>query len=315
MGHPAIAGDCDVRLADPASALRDGADIIITQRHAIPTMAEAEALTAHCRAKGTRLIYDLDDDLAQIPADHPEAARLGPLAGIVTHLVRHADDVWVSTPHLAASLGRTRQRPRIIANGLDERLWWPSAPSAPAPGAPTRFLVMGTTTHGADFAIIAPALERLRTEFGHRVRIDVIGTTPGALPDGVNRLDPPATARSYPGFVTWFSRERSWDIGLAPLADTPFNRSKSAIKAMDYAALGLPTIASDIGVYDDAIINGINGEKVANNPTVWYVALATLVRDPARRARLAIGAGAAFTERFTLASQAKDRRAALLGKR
>lgn len=315
LGHPSIADGADIRIATPASALGENADIVITQRHALPAMADADALIAHCRANGSRLVYDLDDDLANIPSSHPEAARFGPLAGIVTHLVRQADEVWVSTPHLAASLGPTRTRPRVITNGLDERLWWPPAPSAITPGAPTRLLIMGTTTHGADFAIIAPVLERLLAEFGNRVSIDVIGTTPDELPEGLHRRDPPPTARSYPAFVNWFSREARWDIGLAPLLDKPFNRSKSAIKAMDYAALGLPTVASDIGVYDDAITNGVNGEKVANASAAWYVALATLIRDPARRARLAAGARATFAERFTLASQAKERREALFGKR
>src|SRR3954453_20580601 len=31
----------------------------------------------------------------------------------------------------------------------------------------------------------------------------------------------------------------AWHLGLAPLLDTPFNQAKSAIKAMDYAAMGL----------------------------------------------------------------------------
>ena len=38
----------------------------------------------------------------------------------------------------------------------------------------------------------------------------------------------------------------AWHIGLAPLLDTAFNRSKSPIKAMDYAAIGLATLASDM---------------------------------------------------------------------
>ena len=40
------------------------------------------------------------------------------------------------------------------------------------------------------------------------------------------------------GFVDWMQTQR-WDIGIAPLAETGFNRCTSAIKALDCAALGL----------------------------------------------------------------------------
>jgi len=37
------------------------------------------------------------------------------------------------------------------------------------------------------------------------------------------------------------------DLGLAPLVDHPFNQAKSAFKAKQYLAVGLPVLASDIG--------------------------------------------------------------------
>lgn len=39
------------------------------------------------------------------------------------------------------------------------------------------------------------------------------------------------------------------DIGLCPLVDNPFNRNKSAIKWMEYAAVGVPAIVSGISPY------------------------------------------------------------------
>ena len=116
---------------------------------------------------------------------------------------------------------------------------------------------------------------------------------------------------SYPGFVNWITQQH-WDIAIAPLADTPFNRCKSAIKTLDYAALGLPVLASDRAVYRGTLADGPGGRLVPDDENAWFVALASLVRDARLRHRLSDGARTAFAA-GTLAAQAAGRRAAWLG--
>ena len=275
-----------VRLAGavgPWPATAGGA--VLTQRHALTDLAGAEALIAHCRAHRQRLIYDLDDDLLAIPPAHPDAARLAPLAPAVRALLAAADVVTVSTPALARRIGRLRPTVVVVVNALDERLWQPLA--RPPPAGPVRLLCMGTATHGEDFALIRPALDQLHASFGADVAIDVIGVTAGSLPSWANRVAPPPAAASYPGFVDWITRQPGWDIGLAPLAPGRFNDAKSAIKALDYAALGLVTVASDAPAYRGSPADGVGGMLVANAPEAWFAALSGLIRDPARRAALA----------------------------
>jgi len=154
---------------------------------------------------------------------------------------------------------------------------------------------------------------RLKHEYGDRVVIDIMGMTrPHVLPPGLNRIGPsPHAARSYPGFVDWVSTvQPAWHIGLAPLLDTPFNRSKSSIKAMDYAAIGLPTLASDTPAYRGSIADGPAGQLVANDPAAWHAALDWLIRDQSLRRSMAERARAAFAERGTLFGDAERRRAA-----
>src|SRR5262249_55319210 len=100
-----------------------------------------------------------------------------------------------------------------------------------------------------------------------------------------------------------------WDIGIAPLADTPFNRCKSALKALDYAAMGLPILASDNAVYRGSAADGVAGWLVPDETDAWFVALARLVRDSALRRQLAARARDA-ARAGTLAAQAAQRRAA-----
>jgi GT2 family glycosyltransferase/glycosyltransferase involved in cell wall biosynthesis len=318
LDHPAIGGDCDIVLADAAEVLLYRADIVATHRYAVPGIAAADALAAHCRRTGAMLLYDLDDDLLQIPRDHPEAAVLRPKAKVVKHLLRNAGRVFVSTPDLAASLASVRPDTAVVPNGLDERLW-ADLPRGVAPGrrtrgVPVRLLCMGSATHDADFSLIEPALARLVDTFGYRVEIDVLGVSVRTdMPDWANRpAMPPSASATYPGFVNWITQQEGWDIGLAPLADTAFNRCKSAIKTLDYAALGLAVVASDVAAYRGSLADGTGGMLVANRPDAWYAALNRLVRDEELRRGLARGAVEAFTAHGTLGRQAQARRSAWL---
>ena len=317
LDHPGIADDCDIVLASATEALRRRADLVVTQRHAVREEAVAKALADHCRRNGARLVYDLDDDLIGVPPDHPEAARLRPLARAVDVLLRAADAVWVSTPGLRVRLNDRRPDARVIENGLDERLWSAGRGpiASPRPG-PLRVLIMGTATHDNDFTVVGPALQCLNEEVGGRLAVDVVGMFEGDVPPWLNRLHPTANgSASYPGFVDWIVRQPKWDLGVAPLADTRFNAAKSAIKTLDYAALGLAVLASDVPAYGGSLADGsrpdAGGLLVANTTAAWVEAIGRMLRDPRLRADMAADAARAFTARHTLVAQVAGRRAAL----
>jgi glycosyltransferase involved in cell wall biosynthesis len=314
LNHPIIGEHLNIVLADAESALDYVADIFVTQRHAIPGVREADALAAHVNARGAALVYDLDDNLLEIPDDHEEAELLKPMACVVRQMLRHAHAVWVSTPVLAEALPRIEGRMKIIENGVDERLWCAGPRGVRHDFEPVRILYMGTATHGAGLDMISEALARVARDFTARVQIDIVGVTRGArLPEWLGRPKISASAtRSYPGFVHWLKKQSPWDIGLAPLPDTPFNKAKSAIKTLDYAALGLAVLASDTPTYRDALANGDRGQLVANTTEAWYAAISALVRDAERRRTMADRTRASLMARGTLASQAERRRQAIL---
>ena len=171
---------------------------------------------------------------------------------------------------------------------------------------------MGTATHDGDLAAILPALAEIHREFAGWATFETIGFVQDlALPDWIRRVAPsPHATRSYPGFVQWASSAGPWDIGLAPLADTAFNACKSGIKVLDYAALGLAVLASDVPAYRGALASGPNGGLVANTALDWYRALSRAIRDRAWRQSLAEDAGRRLRESGTLAAQADTWRAA-----
>jgi len=315
LDHPDIGGGWTLVLADADDALNYRADVIVTQRYAVAELEAADALIRHCRQQGITLLYDLDDDLRHIPRDHRDARLLRPRARLVSRLVRGAGAVWVSTPALAQTLAELRDDVIVVENGLDERIWAAGpAPIPPRPG-PVRVLFMGTMTHDADFAIVEGALARLKAVFAEHVSVDLLGVSSQPdMPSWVNRVSMPVHATSsYPGFVNWFTQQH-WDIAIAPLTGTPFNACKSAIKTLDYAALGLPVLASDSAVYRGSLADGPGGMLLPDDENAWFVALTRLVRDSALRRRLSEGARAGFAA-GTLAAQATRRRDAWLSLR
>jgi glycosyltransferase involved in cell wall biosynthesis len=310
LHHPLAASGLDVIVAWPEEALGLRADILVTQRHAIPDIATADALARHCRACGMALAYDLDDDLLHVPPGHADARALRGQAALVRQLLARADAVLVSTPALAARLAPMRDDARVVPNGIDERLWLADGDALRTRRqGPVRILFMGTATHGRDFALVAPALARLQETFGARVSCDMIGvTTRDDVPPWINRLWPGGVAgQSYPGFVNWITQTAPWDIGIAPLADTVFNRAKSALKTLDYAALGTAILASDVAPFRGSLADGRGGRLVTNTEAAWTDALDRLIRHPRLRRDLAVGARTALLESGTLAAQAPAR--------
>lgn len=62
------------------------------------------------------------------------------------------------------------------------------------------------------------------------------------------------------------------DIGLAPLVDTAFNRGKSHLKNLEYAALGVPHISSPLPEYQK-----LGTAMIARRPKDWARSLKTLM--------------------------------------
>ena len=72
--------------------------------------------------------------------------------------------------------------------------------------------------------------------------------------------------------------EIDWDIAVAPLEDTNINKSKSNLKYLEYTALNIPGVYSNIGPYKE-IGKKNTGIVVNNTPNEWENALISLIED------------------------------------
>lgn len=72
---------------------------------------------------------------------------------------------------------------------------------------------------------------------------------------------------------------KTFDVGIMPLHNTPWEMGKCGIKLIQYMACSLPVVGTPIGVNQEIIHHGANG-FYANNLDEWTEALLTLANDP-----------------------------------
>jgi glycosyltransferase involved in cell wall biosynthesis len=90
-----------------------------------------------------------------------------------------------------------------------------------------------------------------------------------------------------------------FDVGLVPLADTPFEQAKFPFKLLQYLALRVPTVSARVGLAGDVIRHGQNG-LLAGSPEEWRESLQTLIADAGLRHRLAMAGRQTVAASYTL---------------
>jgi len=137
---------------------------------------------------------------------------------------------------------------------------------------------------------LAPVFLKLQKD--HDVRLLVISSQPPTL-EGVHMM-----FRSW-SYETEVENLRTCQIGVMPLPDNQWARSKCGLKLLQYMAVGLATVASPVGVNRDIISDGVNGSLAATHEQ-WYAHLSRLCRDKSLRVRMGQAARRTVESRYSL---------------
>ena len=104
-------------------------------------------------------------------------------------------------------------------------------------------------------------------------------------------------ARKTKGFESVSAKISTWsidsekrclediDVGIMPLRNDEWSRSKAGYKLLLYMSYGIPCVASPVGINNDIINNGING-YLASTPGEWLNMLSTLIDDTSLREKM-----------------------------
>ncbi|HVE95240.1 MAG TPA: glycosyltransferase [Acidimicrobiales bacterium] len=276
-------------------ALAAAADSVVVYR--VPATTQILELIATTRARGAPVLYDVDDlifdpSIAQeIPALSilpPDEAELW-LQGVRRYrTTMEACDGFIGSTtrlceHAAAVTGLPVWR---FANGVGRVVGALSDDARRRQrdtGPPRIGYLSGTDTHDEDWAMVEPAVVQVleRHRDAQLWLVGLVKPSPAIdrLGERVHRV----------GFTEWTKLPRvlrNLDVNVAPLTPgSRFNEAKSAIKWLEAALVGTPTIASPTEPFSEAIEHGKNG-LLASTRDEWVAALEHLLIDPVERARL-----------------------------
>ena len=291
-----------VRLVMEGDTVKDvllppGVDVVVFQRVTQAYMAQAVAVL---RAKGVAVVVDIDDDLTSIHPSNPAWAMHHPgnegrrVAGgeVHRHSWRHlaracrdATLVTVSAPALLDVYAR-HGRGHVLFNYLPEHYYGIPRVDSEVIGWPGSY-----HSHPNDPEVVGGAVARLVDEGAEFV---MRGDSSGAGKAFGLSADPPGG--SVP-IEEWPRAVASLGIGIAPLADTKFNQSKSFLKPMELSACGVPWVASPRAEYRR--LHAMGAGVLADRPRVWYRELKRLRESAALRQEMS-QAGRAVAEQLRL---------------
>lgn len=221
----------------------------------------------------TRLVYELDDNPFAIECHNPAVLAYGSAVAqdSIAHCIEIAALVTASTEPLAEEMRKYNPNVVVLKNRIDEHMLSIERPHR------DKLTIgwAGGASHRADLKVCAHGL---RKTLQHRPDVEAhfIG------PDFTNLIKHPMRHTPWCETTTDYYKLIDFDIGLAPLVPSTFTRSKSHIKALEYAALGIPVIASDVEPYRDFVIDGETG-WIARYDHEWAKRLRELINDDAMR--------------------------------
>lgn len=246
---------------------------------------------------GKRVLYDMDDDFWQVSKDNPSANVSNAMKDQYEGMIRAADAIITPSNVLAKKFKKFKKPVFICPNGVDPQVYLPR----PNESEVLTIGYMGAASHWGDLTIIGEVISALSEKYQFVFKVyGLVGESLEAAMYAYNRIlrdgtmpEKNAYYRSALAFYNQLKNVRMWhvpfmppelhptvltrsdfDIALAPLEDTEFNRGKSCIKFYEYAATGSVTLASNVEPYSEEV-----GYLAKNTFKDWYNKLEKLILD------------------------------------
>ena len=238
-------------------------------------------------------VFDFDDAIF-VSYRSPSNGYLSYLkfASKTKTICRLASHVMVGNPYLAEYARQVNDNVTVIPTTIDTEKY-----RVPPPKSGDGPIVIGWTGSYSTVQhldTLRGALKKLAEREQFRLR--VIGTPSYELsPVGVDAM--PWRA------ATELEDLCAIDIGVMPLPDDNWSKGKCGLKALQFMALGIPTICSPVGVNTDIIQDNENG-FLASTEAEWVEKLTALLRSAELRRRLGAAGRATVEQKYSAAIQA-----------
>lgn len=247
---------------------------------------QSTSMDRRFRRTTARLVLDVDDGIfLEFPDKIPKLIALSDHVVVATpsigQYVSTFTDQWTLIP---TSVSMDRYRARQIAQPqLRPVVGW-----------------IGTAPNIAFLEVVAPALRQLSAVLDYELLV-------------VANSDDKLKTLDLSGVNVRFERWQPdkeiehlhlMDVGIMPLpAEREWMRYKAATKLVQYLAVGIPAVASPIGVNAD-ILQGQRVGFAAVSPSQWFEALRALLGDVQLRNRLGAQGRELVSQQFSIEANA-----------
>jgi glycosyltransferase involved in cell wall biosynthesis len=239
-----------------------------------------------------KVIYDIDD-LVYLPESKSKANKL--IAGLKGRrkpifLMRKADHVITCTPFLDSFVRQYNSRTTDISSTINTDKY----SSVKDYSIDNRKVILGWSgSHSTAkyLHLLDPVFRKLMNE-GCDFKLLVMGDESFSM-EGID-VEALPWNESYEADVI-----KRFDIGLYPLPDEQWVYGKSGLKALQYMAAGVPTIATAIGANFRIIENGVNGFLVKTKED-WVSCIQRLSEDKDLRKQIGEKGRKTVENRFSI---------------
>lgn len=270
-----------------------GDDVIVIQR---PMFLDIVPSIPLIQANGTKVVVELDDDFWSVDNRslfHKVKPNFN--SEYLTEACKLADLVTVSTPALAELI--PNKNVRVLRNCVPA--YYLAVTPDYGTGETPEGTIIGwtgnTSTHVGDLEVMGDSLRRSIRK--HGARFLNIGSSDAWEIAGLDEQD--AFYSDWIDFRNYIGAVKVFDYGIVPLRMSRFNECKSYLKGLEYAALGIPFVASPTGEYKYMASKGVG--LLAEHKHDWFKQLDRLLTSD--NAEL-IESGRAFARLNTYEHQA-----------
>lgn len=228
-------------------------------------------------------LVEIDDYIINVPKINMGSTQYYPGSGMVQialQQMRQSDGIIVSTPYLGELYREFNPSIYVMENGIDFSLWGSFSPNPHR--EEVRIGWAGGASHNQDLASVKDVIHYILNKY-ENTKFYCIHGCPDFFknhPKIVNVLE----FRPIDKYPEWL-KSFNLDIGIAPLIDNNFNRGKSNLRWLEYSAMGIPTVASNIQHFRETIKDGKTG-LLANNHGEWIGHLSYLTENEKARKKL-----------------------------
>ena len=268
----------DAQVAKDLDFLTNECDMVISQKfHSVGGLA----LMKFFREKFPKKPWftDFDDNCFSLNPSSPAYEIYNPgSAGemIIRDQIQMSTGLIVSTENLREVYERINPNIYVVPNGIDFSIW--EKLKKPSKTKKIRIGWAGGGSHLDDLEFIEPAVTRISKKFSN-VEFVFLG---GVHPNYKDKSKIKAITKwygidKYPQALA----DLNLDIALAPLRDNEFNRAKSNLRYLEYSALGIPTIASNVTPFK--MINSGKDGLLVTEVDEWENAMSELITNQKMR--------------------------------